>query len=77
MANKPRKILRSRDLDERGLYSRPHRWRLIKAGKFPPPIQFGPNTVGWFEEIIEEYEDSRPLRTYGAETPYEPGSEAT
>jgi predicted DNA-binding transcriptional regulator AlpA len=30
-----------RDLDEIGLYSKPHRERLIKAGKFPAPIKFG------------------------------------
>jgi hypothetical protein len=32
-----------RDLDEIGLYSKAHRERLIKAGKFPKPIQFSPN----------------------------------
>jgi predicted DNA-binding transcriptional regulator AlpA len=30
-----------RDLDEIGLYSKPHRERLIRAGKFPAPIKFG------------------------------------
>jgi predicted DNA-binding transcriptional regulator AlpA len=30
-----------RDLDEIGIYSKPHRDRLIKAGKFPKPIRFG------------------------------------
>ncbi len=75
MTTKPRKILRNKDLDDRGLFSRSHRWRLIKAGKFPPPFEFGDNSIGWFDDVIEEYEDNSPLRTYGAEAPYEPGSE--
>jgi predicted DNA-binding transcriptional regulator AlpA len=32
-----------KDLDEAGLGSRMQRWRWIKAGKFPKPIQFVPN----------------------------------
>jgi hypothetical protein len=33
-----------RDLDQLGIYSKAHRARLQKAGKFPKPtIQFGPS----------------------------------
>ena len=27
----------------------------IKAGRFPPPIQIGPQSVGWFEEDISAW----------------------
>ncbi len=42
-------------------------YRDIKAGKFPAPIELGPNSVGWFEDEIDEHLASRPRRTYGAE----------
>lgn len=61
-----RKILTSKDLDERGIKSRAQRYRDVRAGKFPPPIEIGPNRVGWFEDEIEEWLASRPRRTYGA-----------
>ncbi len=74
---RPRKILRNKDLDDRGLVSRSHRWRLIKAGKFPPAVAFGDNSIGWVDDVIEDYEDSRPRRTYGAKVSYQPSEEVT
>jgi prophage regulatory protein len=48
------KLLSFENLRERGWpYSRPHTWRLIKAGKFPKPkkIGFGRNGKNvWTEE---------------------------
>ena len=41
-------------------------YRWIKAGKFPPPVEIGPNRIGWFEDEIEDWLSSRPRRTYGA-----------
>ena len=39
--------------EETGL-SKSTRWRLMKAGEFPPKVQLGPRAVGWrAEEIIE------------------------
>ena len=36
-----REFYSERDLDELGLYSKAHRERLIRAGKFPAPIRLG------------------------------------
>ena len=47
-------------------------WRDVRAGKFPPPVQLGPNSVGWFEDEIDAWLAARPRRTYRA-----PASEET
>ena len=35
-------------------------WRLERDGKFPSRIQLGPRCVGWKEEDIEKWIESRP-----------------
>lgn len=49
--------------------SRTQLWRDVRAGRFPPPIELGPNSVAWFKAEIDEWKASRPRRTYGAEQP--------
>jgi prophage regulatory protein len=50
------KVLDDAGLRAKGIsYSRQHRDRLIKAGKFPPPIALGSNRVGWIESEIEDW----------------------
>jgi prophage regulatory protein len=39
--------------------SKSTRWRLMKAGEFPPKIQLGPRAVGWAAELIIEWVRSR------------------
>ena len=39
-------------------------WRDVKAGVFPAPIALGPNSVGWFEDEIDVYLESRPRVDY-------------
>ena len=62
-----RKILRESDVKKRSGKSRAQRWRDIRAGLFPAPVELGPNSIGWFEDEIEAWLASRPRRTYGAE----------
>jgi prophage regulatory protein len=39
---------------EKGIsYSKPHLYRLIKAGKFPRPVPLGENRIGFVEAEIE------------------------
>ena len=67
-----RKIIRGyKMVGERTGKSRIQLWRDIKAGKFPPPLELGPNSVGWYEDEIDDWLASRPRRTYGAEQPVE------
>ena len=73
----PRKLLNGKEVEERTGRSRTQRWRDIKAGKFPAPIETGPNQVEWYEDEIAAWQESRPRRTYGATQLYEPdGAEA-
>jgi prophage regulatory protein len=36
-------------------------WRRIQAGDFPKPRQLTPNRVGWPEDEIKQWEDTRPV----------------
>ena len=66
----PRRIIRNKEVSERTGKSRVQRWRDVRAGKFPAPIQLGPNSIGWYEHEVERWLESRPRRTYGAEAPH-------
>ena len=46
------RILSKRQLKELVLYSPQHVARLEKAGAFPKRIQLGPNRVGWVEDEV-------------------------
>ena len=62
-----RKIIRGYKLvAERIGKSRIQLWRDIKVGTFPPPLELGPNSVGWYEDEIDDWLASRPRRTYDA-----------
>ena len=45
--------------------SRVQNWRDVRAGLLPPPIELGPNSIGWFEDEIDAWLAARPRRTYG------------
>ncbi len=45
--------------------SRVQLWRDIRAGKFPPPIEIGPNAIAWRRDEVGEWLAARPRRTYG------------
>jgi predicted DNA-binding transcriptional regulator AlpA len=57
------KFLNDADLRARGIkFSRQHRDRLIRAGKFPKPVKLGTGATGvnaWLEGEIEEYQKAR------------------
>lgn len=40
-------------------YSRPHLWRLVKAGTFPAPIKLGANRNAWIEAEIDDWIEGR------------------
>jgi prophage regulatory protein len=50
------RLLDADDLKLKGLkYSAAHRWRLIKAGKFPKPIKIGQGRNAWVEDEIDQH----------------------
>ena len=64
------RMLRAPEVGERTGLSRITIWRKVRAGTFPPPIELGPNTIGWLESVIDDWLANRPQRTYGAKQPY-------
>ncbi len=67
--DRPRKILRPKEVQALIGKSRVQIWRDVRAGKFSPPVVLGTNSIGWYEDEIADWLKSRPRRTYGAETP--------
>jgi len=45
--------------------SRVQLWRDIRAHRFPPPIELGPNSIGWYRSEIDAWMAERPRRMYG------------
>ena len=46
--------------DEYGIdWTRVHLNRLIKAGKFPAPVQLGGNSIAWVKTEIDEWTEQR------------------
>ena len=50
-----RKIIRKPELMGRIQLSDPTIWRMEKAGRFPRRIQLGGNSVGWFEDEVDQW----------------------
>ncbi len=63
---KPRRILRDPEVQERTRLSRVQRWRRVRKGTFPAPLQLGENSIGWFEDEIEAWLSERPRVSYAA-----------
>ena len=53
-----RRILRPKQVTERMGWSRTTLWRRVRAGQFPAPIQTGPNTIGWFDDIVDDAQEN-------------------
>ena len=43
-------------------------WRDVRAGRFPAPLQLGPNAIGWRGRDINEWLASRPRVAYAPKT---------
>jgi prophage regulatory protein len=54
-----KELLSFNDLSAFGIsYSRPHVYKLMKAGAFPKQIRIGPKRVAWRLEDIRKHIDS-------------------
>lgn len=52
-------ILRTPKVQERLGVTRTTLWRWVKAGRFPKPVQLGPQAVGWLEHEIDAWLEAR------------------
>jgi prophage regulatory protein len=48
-------------------YSKPHLWRLEKAGKFPKRVPIGPGRYGYVEAEIDAYIEAKIAARDGKE----------
>lgn len=71
---KGRRILRDPEVQERTQLSRVQRWRRVRQGTFPAPVQLGPNSIGWYENEIEAWLANRPRVAYAAPPAPEPAA---
>ncbi len=55
------------DLEEHYRKSRVTIWRWVRAGLLKPPLQLGPNSVGFSSQEIRERDAKLPRKTYGQE----------
>jgi prophage regulatory protein len=62
----PTKILRRRAVVERVGLSSTTIWRLVRAGRFPAPVQLSAQAIGWREHDIEAWLTSREVSPEGA-----------
>lgn len=59
MDKKNDRVIRKTDLFARIPLSDSTIWRMERAGRFPQRIQLGGNSVGWFENEIDEWLDGK------------------
>jgi prophage regulatory protein len=56
----PVKILSTQDLSDKGIkFSRQHRHRLIREGRFPVPVKIGDATNGFIEAEIDAWIEAK------------------
>ncbi len=62
MRIKGRRILRPKEVRERTGYGRTMLWLKSRDpdDPFPAPVQLGPNSIGYFEDEINEWLENRP-----------------
>jgi predicted DNA-binding transcriptional regulator AlpA len=53
-------ILRTADVIRRTGLSRTTLWRLERQGEFPARVRLGLNSIGWREDEVEHWIDTRP-----------------
>ena len=53
------KFIRKIPTAKRVGYSPSHLMRLVRAGRFPMPVQLGPNSIAFIEEEVERWQKAR------------------
>lgn len=66
MQSEPERLLSLDEVMVAAHKSRAQIYRDVKAGKFPAPLEVGPNAIAWRASEIAAWQANRPRRTYGA-----------
>ena len=62
-----RRLLSTRQVMVRMNWSRTTLWRRVRAGQFPAPVETGLNSRGFYEDEIDEAQESLPRAKYAPE----------
>ena len=54
----PRRLCRWPEVRKRYGKSRTQNWRDVRAGKFPPPVQIGPNSIAWWSDELDAHDET-------------------
>ncbi len=54
----PRRLVRWPEVYKRYHKSRTQVWRDVRGGKFPPPVQIGPNRIGWWSDDLDAHDET-------------------
>ena len=60
--NTTRRILRRPEVEARVGHKRSWIYDQMEANRFPRPVEIGMGSVGWFEDEIDEWVNTRPRR---------------
>ena len=59
LQNSPRQALRVTSVLELTQLSKTHLYRLVKAGKFPPPIKLSERVSAWDAELVDGWLEAK------------------
>ena len=60
MSDKPNRVLRLREVEQRIGLKRSTIYEMVQAGMLPKPRNLGRRAIGWLETDIEDWIHSRP-----------------
>jgi predicted DNA-binding transcriptional regulator AlpA len=63
-AKMARRLLRYEDLRLLGYWTNRMGVSRAVASGFPQPVEIGPNSIGWWEDEVDEYDRDRRRRSY-------------
>ena len=52
-------IIRRREVSQRTGLPKSSLYSLMNRGEFPAPVRLGPRAVGWYEDAVDQWIDSR------------------
>ena len=61
---KERRLVRWPEVHKRYGKSRMQNYRDVRDGKFPAPVQTGPNSVGWWSDELDAHDETLPRVSY-------------
>ena len=59
-----RRLLRAKQVMDRMGWSRTTLWRHVRSGDFPAPVQTSQNRIGFYEDLVDDYQENLPPVSY-------------